>query len=113
MLVQTIKQSANLGQNLIQTSSSICPECQSGQTVCSECQKIGNNSNLLVETTQQSANLGQNVIQASGFVCQDCQVNQKGNVQSIQQKTTITEQNPVEIKNSLCPECGKMTDEHL
>ena len=113
LLVQTTEQSSNLGQNFVQTSNSICPECKASENVCSECQKKGNNSNLLVQTTQQSTNSGQNLVQASGSICQDCQISQKGNVQSIQQKTIITEQKSVEVKNSLCPECGKMTDEHL
>ena len=113
MLVQTTQQGANLGQNLVQTSSSICPECQTSQNVCSDCQKNGNNNNLLVQTTQQTAKLGQNLVQGSGAVCQDCQMSKKGNVQSIQQKTVITEQKFIEVKNSLCPECGKTTDEHV
>ena len=134
-----IQQSLNIQQNLNEASNSQCPGCGrmleiTGQNLLDQAtqqiqnlasQSIQKNQNLVVQNNQQSQNmivqssqqnqnLAQNVINSSDSICPICQINEKTNIQSNLQKEIIeTKQNLVEVQNSLCPGCGRMTVEHF
>ena len=63
----------------------------------------------------QNVNLGQNLVKNDGLklVCPDCQMSENIKLNSVGQNQIITEQNLIQVQNSLCPGCGRMTDEHL
>ena len=71
------------------------------------------NNNLVVQNSQQNSNLGGNFSKQTFFVCPDCQTNMNSNVYSSQQYKYITGQKLVDLNNSLCPGCGRMTVEHF
>ena len=71
------------------------------------------NNNLVVHNSQQNSNLGGHFSKQSYSVCPDCQMNMNSNLFSSQQYKYITGQNLVDLNNSLCQGCGRMTVEHF
>ena len=90
--------SQKVGKKTLLVSNSVCPDCQ---------QSGNKNESLLVQnsalasTSQQNSNLGK-----VSSICHDCQMNSASSRQyGIQAGKTIND--------SLCPECGRTTDEHF
>lgn len=114
-------QSANATNVIGAENSSSCPGCGrmlkeniASQIVTSEQQNISSN----VQNIQNVQNVQkmQSVQNVQSLTCPTCQMNEmkaKMNLNSVGQNQIVTEQNLVQVHNSICPGCGRMTNEHF
>ena len=89
------QQNLTLAENLIGVANTVCPEC--GRI---------DNENIVTQSIQK------NQVGGTNLICPDCQNSMNKNINindnSVQQ---ITEQQIVEVQSTLCPGCGRMTEE--
>ena len=103
------------------TTGNICAQCASqlntnNTSPCPGCGRMLNENFLSQVVTSEQQNISSNIQKVQNMqssVCPECQMNEQLKLNSVEQNQIAIEQNSVQVPNSLCPECGRMTDQHF